>query len=191
MKRIALLSALLVAFVVIAPAVHAEADIGLKKVGGRIGLVDAENIDSSIGFEVFGDLGTIIPQLHLETFVGFWSKSQSELGIEAKFRDIMLGAHAKYEFELDNPKFTPYAGGGLSIHIFKSEVDLPTVSAGGFTFGGGTASDSSTKIGLDLLGGIAYAFSEKVDGVAELAYMIVSDVGQLHVKVGIAYDITK
>ena len=73
----------------------------------------------------------------------------------------------------------PYAAAGLAIHIFK--VDLPSV--GLFTGG----SDTSTKIGLDLAGGLGYAVGEKVDLIGELMYRIVSDYGQFVFSGGVIF----
>lgn len=162
----------------------AEVDIGFKGIGGKIGLVAPSDIDATFGLGAFVDLGTFAPQVGFEASIDYWSSGEGSGDFEVDFRDIALGARATYRFEVSNEKFKPYAGGGLSLHIFN--VDTPSVTVPGFgTVGGG--SDSETKIGLDLLGGTRYTVGEKVDIIGEAMYRIVSDVGQFVVYGGAVF----
>jgi hypothetical protein len=52
-----------------------------------------------------------------------------------------------------------------------------------------TVEDSSTKLGLDLGGGVATAINPQLDFLGELWYGIVSDVSQLSLRVGVSYKL--
>lgn len=180
-KRIALFLTTAAVVVLCFSNVMAAAEIGFNGIGGRLALVDPEDIDATIGFGVFVDLGTITPDVHLEAGIDYWGKSMDlPFDSEVKFRDIILGARAKYVFSLENSNLKPFAGGGLAIHLFHSEIDLPS---------GGSTDDSETRIGLDLGGGVAFALNEKADVTAEGWYRIVSDVSQLVLQVGVLYHL--
>lgn len=186
MRKITFIAVSLLCCLWISTALHAQSDIALKGAGGKLSYVSPKDIDGTIGFGAFVDLGTITPAIGLEAGLDYWSKSWDYLLGESSFRDIVLSGRAKYKFDVSDPKFKPYAGAGLSIHLTKSKVEIPVV----FIYGirtGGDMEDSSTKIGLDLLGGTGYQVSEKVDVVGEIMYRIVSDVGQFVISGGFVY----
>lgn len=167
----------------------AQSDIGLKAAGLEVGIVNPEDLDATIGFGALADLGTIVPNVMLEANVGYWSKSEEEFGMEASVRDISVGARAKYLFNITNSRIRPFAGGGLSMHFLNAEVTIPEQDVMGFTIPGSSASDSSTKLGLDLGGGFYAPVSPKMNFVTELWLGIVSDVNQLSMRVGMMYNL--
>jgi opacity protein-like surface antigen len=158
----------------------AEANLGLKGVGGRIGLVSAENLDSAFGFDAVADLGTMSPLIGLEARLGYWSHSESQFGSDFKVSDVSLSARGKYMFPTDNAKLTPFAGAGLGMHFLHAQIDMPAQGP----FPAQTIEDSSTKLGLDLGGGLAVHAGPQIDVVGEVWYGIVSDVNQLSFKIG-------
>lgn len=168
-----------------ATAAMAQSDIGLKRVGVAVGFVDPENMDGTFSFGAFTDLGTITPNVKLESRLDYWSWSKSEFGAETKTSDITLGARGKYFFELQNSKLRPFAGAGLALHFLHGEVTTPA--------GGGlpamTASDSETKLGLDLGAGASTPMTPKVDLLSEVWYGFVSDVNQFSLRVGLSYKL--
>ncbi len=166
----------------------AQTDLGLKGVGASIGLVSPENIDATFGFGVFLDHGTVAPRVAMESRLDYWSKTESagQYG-ETRVRDIVLGARGKYLFVTPNKKITPFAGAGLSMHFIHAEVEIPAQDFGGFIVPGMTVEDSSTKLGLDLGGGISAPINAKTAFLAEMWFGIVSDVSQLSLKVGLSY----
>lgn len=188
MRRFALIA--FAAFVFTSSGALADADIGFKGAGGKLSFVSPDDIDATIGLGAIVDLGTIIPELGLQATLDFWSKSEDELGAEASFRDIVLGARTAYNFPVENPDFKPYVAGGLAIHIFHSEVDVPPLRD---PFGnvipgtGGTFDDTETKIGLDLAGGTGYAVADNADLIAEAMFRIVSDVSQFVISAGVVF----
>ena len=91
---------------------RAASDVGLKSVGVDLGYVSPENVDGTLGFGAFADLGALSPKVRLSTHLGYWSKSEGDpiLQSEATIRDISLMTRARYLFP-SSSKFQPYAGG--------------------------------------------------------------------------------
>ncbi len=175
----------IVACLVLASYGYAQQDIGLKGAGGKLGLVDPENVESVIGIGAFADLGTITPQIQLEGNLDFWSKSYKSFGAEVSFRDIFLGGTVKYMFQTSNPAWRPFAAGGLGFHFvhFKNT---------GSNFAGSVVMEQSdVKIGVDLGGGVFYLLNEQIDLLGELKYRIVSDVNQFTLQAGVLYHLKK
>lgn len=183
MRRIALLLAL-AATMLAAPVAHAQAHLGLRGIGGAIGYVSPENLDGALTLGAFADCGTITPRIGLETRLDYWSETQGAYWSEATIRDITLGARGKYYFEVANPRVRPFAGAGLGIHMLHAQV---TVREPGFP--DLTAEDSSTKLGVDLGGGVAMTAGPRADLLGEMWYGIVSDVSQFSLRVGLSYKL--
>jgi opacity protein-like surface antigen len=170
-----------------APVAMAQSDIGFKAIGGAVGFVSPENMDGTFSIGALADLGTITPDIGLEAHLDYWSWSETAFGVEATARDITLGARGKYYFEVANSKIRPFAGAGLAFHFIRAEVTTPP-------FGGQpaeTVSDSQTKLGLDLGGGLATPINPRVDFLGELWYGIVSDVSQFSLRAGLAFKVGK
>ena len=83
----------------------------------------------------------------------------------------------------------PFAGAGLSLHFLKVEATLPDMDLGGLIIPGMSVEDSSTKLGLDLGGGMVTAINGKTDLIGELWYAVVSDIGQFSFKLGVLYKL--
>lgn len=162
----------------------AQSDIGFKHAGVAIGYVSPENIDGTLGVGVFADLGTLTPVISLEPRIDYWSHSEEAYGSKATIRDIAVGARGKYHFSTAKPNVRPFAGAGLGMHFINAEV---SISVPGYPTM--TADDSSTKLGLDLGGGVETSLSPRADLNGELWYGIVSDVSQLSLRVGLSYKL--
>jgi len=147
----------------------AQADIGLKAVGGKVSFVMPEDpIESTIGLGVAADLGTITDAIHLAAFVEYWGKSY-DVGSygETSFSEITIGATAKYYFEMDS-QFKPYAGAGLGFIIGSSSWEYTGPSSPYITET--KTSDSDTDIGFHFVGGADYELSDTMTGFAEVKY---------------------
>jgi hypothetical protein len=184
MKRaVAVLS--LVLSVLAASSALAQSDLGLKQLGIAAGYVSPENLDGTGSFGVFADHGTIAPNIHLESRADYWGWSQNSLGVESKVSDIAVGVRTKYHFEVKNSKISPYAGVGVGMHFLHSEATIP--AGGGFP--AETVSDSRTKLGLDLGGGLSTAVSPRADLMGELWYGVVTDVSQFSMRVAMSFKL--
>jgi len=161
----------------------AQSDLGVKRLGAMIGYVSPEDLDGTFGFGVFADLGTFTPNIGWEAHLDYWSESQEGFGAKATVHDIVLGSRAKYLFQLKNSSIRPFAGGGLSMHFLKAKVTFSDPNSGDMT-----AEDSTTKLGLDLGGGLATRLSEQVDFHAETWYVI-SDIDQFSLRMGLSMKV--
>jgi opacity protein-like surface antigen len=183
MKRYFLLVA--IALCALAPTVAmAESDMGLKNLGVAVGYVSPDNLDGTFGIGAFAGWGMITPRIGLESRLDYWSWSESAFGAESKVRDIGLGARGKYYFETGNPGLQPFVGTGLALHLVKAEV---TAEIPGFP--PMSVSDSETKLGLDLGGGLAMPINPRTAFLGELWYGIVPDVSQFSLRAGVSFAI--
>lgn len=179
MKRLALSVCLFLFGVAVAHSARAEANLGFNGVGGRLELVFPDNLDTAFGLGAVFDFGTLAPNVAMGATLDYWSTSEGS----ADYRDIVIAANSKYVFEITNKKLKPYAGGGLALHFF--HVDIPAQTVGIITVPG--ASDTDMKFGIDFLGGLGYAVSDKVDLTGELMYRVVEDVSQFVISAGAIY----
>jgi opacity protein-like surface antigen len=168
----------------------AQSDLGFKGVGGEIGLVSPQDVDTTVGFGLFTDLGFVAPRFQLEGFLDYWSQTEvSTAGSEVSVRDLAFGMRGKYIFPNQNPGLRPFAGFGLGLHFLNAEISIADIDYGGVFIPGETFSDSTTRLGLDLGGGVAAALSDKTDFIGEMWYGIVDDFNQLSIKAGILYKL--
>jgi len=179
MKRHTLVYALIFS-ALMAPSANAQSNLGLKRLGVAVGFVDPEGLDGTFSLGVFANHGTVAPRIGLESRIDYWGSSQSFFGSEFSFRDIAIGARGKYLFQVSNPKIQPFAGTGLALHFYHSEMTVQTPS------GPQSADASSTKLGLDLGGGISTPVGPRADFLAELWYGIASDVDQFSLRIGMS-----
>lgn len=169
----------------------AASDVGFKSIGVDLGYVSPEDVDGTLGFGAFADLGPLSPTVRLSSHLGFWSKSEDlGSGSEVSVRDISLTGRVRYMFPVSSPKFQPYAGGGLGFHSLRAEVYSPAVDlGGGVIIPAMTDSDSELKLGLDLGGGFVTPVGAKTDLYGDLWYSMVEDFSQLSMKVGLAFHL--
>jgi hypothetical protein len=171
--------------VLAATSAQAQSDLGLKRLGASIGYVSPENLDGTANFGVFADHGTIAPHVNLESRVDYWGWSQNSLGVKSTVNDVSVGARTKYHFDVKNSKVSPYAGVGLGMHFIHSEATIP--AGGGFP--AMTVSDSRSKLGLDLGGGVSTAISPRSDLMGEIWYGVVTDVSQFSMRVAMSFKL--
>jgi hypothetical protein len=166
--------------VVVATGAVAQADMGLKGIGAKLGYVGPEDVDATIGFGVSANLGTIAPRFMLELNAGFWSASEEPFpGNEFSVQDISFGAKGKYMFPVKKSQVNPFVGGGLGLHFVSAEL----------TSGGVSTDDSEVKLGLDFGGGLLFPMNPQWDLMTELWYGVVSDVNQVSFIVGVEYNL--
>ena len=93
------------------------------------------------------------------------------------------GTH-QVPLEVKNP-VSPYAGVGLGMHFLHSEASIP--AGGGFP--AMTVSDSRSKLGLDLGGGVSTAISPRSDLMGEIWYGVITDVSQFSMRVAMSFKL--
>ncbi|MGE5175814.1 MAG: hypothetical protein ACM3JJ_05500 [Hyphomicrobiales bacterium] len=187
MKKALLLSALLVFCSLPSQNAFAASDMGWKSLGVNVGYVDPSNVDGTVGFGAFADLGSFAKDWHLMPQLGYWSKSQGAFGVTASVSDFSVGTRANYMFHVSSPKFQPYAGAGLGLHFVSTKATVPDFLNGGTM----EVTDSATKLGLDMGGGFVTPLSAKTDLTGDVWYTAVSDVDHFSMKIGIAMKLGK
>ncbi len=107
-------------------------------------------------------------------------------GADYSLSAIPILAGAKYFFNSDF-----YGFGQIGVYILSVSVDIPVQSFGGFTYGGGSQSTSSTEFGLVIGAGYEKALSPNL--ILDLAakFGLISDANQLGFRAGVKFPIGK
>jgi hypothetical protein len=162
--------------------------MGFMGIGGHLGWVDPDNLDSTLGVGVLVDFGPMLPDFRLEGNFDYWGESQTPRQVKWSYRDISLGATGKWYPDINSKVLKPFLGTGLVLHFFRTKVSglyLDPIT------GGQSFSDTSTKLGLDLTGGSLFGVDKNVNLLAEIRYRFVSDIGHLCLRGGIVYYMTE
>src|SRR5437867_2231295 len=115
MKKLLVFLAVVALFATPSQFAFAASDVGFKSLGVDLGYVSPENVDGTLGFGGFADLGALSPKVRLSTHLGYWGKSQDAGFGSASFHDISLTGRVRYMFPVWSRKFQPYAGGGVGL----------------------------------------------------------------------------
>jgi len=157
----------------------AQSNFGLKRMGVTFGYVSPENIDGTLGYGVLADMGTVSPQFGIEAHADRWSHTEEAFDTKATLSDLMVGARGKYLFNTTSTKIQPFIGAGMGVHILHAEVSDTDMSV----------EDSSTKLGLELGGGMDTNLSPSMGLRTELWYGFASDIDQFAMPVGMTWKI--
>ncbi len=150
----------------------AQADIGLKGVGGRIGFIMPEDpIDNTLGFGLNADLGTITPSILLHAYLDYWAKSYDVGYYGWTWSAIGIAAIAKYKIEMEG-SLKPYVGGGLGLNISKISSEYKGPQSDLWGQYSPSVSESNSDLAIHLVAGAAMALSPQMDGFAEIKYTI-------------------
>jgi len=121
---------------------------------------------------------------HIEIMptIEWWRNSNSikPYDIQTTRKDATLGVDARWNF--GGATFKPYAGAGIALHFLSNRVSAPSL-------GLNNATDSVTKGGLALLGGVSFALSGRFENFLDLKYHHVTDYRQLKINWGITYNL--
>jgi hypothetical protein len=191
MKLLAVILVSVILCTLISSNAFAQSNLALRGIGVKIGMVDPEGVDTAFEFGLVADLGTITPNVSLESHVNFWSvKNDIAGGGEVSVRDFVFGAKGKYIFSTVNPVIKPFAGAGLGFHILRSGIDIPAIYYGGsMIMPAVSESDTEIKIGLDIGGGILGDINQSWAVQGEAWYSIVSDINQLSLQIALLYKL--
>jgi opacity protein-like surface antigen len=154
-----------------APTGTEDHGLGFKGLGARIGFVDPEGASSTVALGVHIDAGEFVQHVHILPMVEYWKVGVSG----ADVRDFMLGSDVNVDFPVEGGRVIPYAGGGLGLHFVK--FNDPFVP-----------SQSDTKLGLNIQGGIRNQVMPNLGIFGEVKYNFVSDVNQLKIMGGFTYN---
>jgi len=177
-----------------------------KGLGVKFGVVDPQNLGATVGFGALVELGRISSKLNLTLDLDYWAKSQkSEVNLdfiglsltnafEASFRELAIGGTLKYIFPTKTSKISPFAGGGLGLHILRTKTKTPGFAIPGFgepslEFPESEQSNTSTKIGLRFVGGLSFKLGARTDGFGEVRYWLADDFNTAAILAGIVYKL--
>ena len=188
MKRVSAVMVAMAFCTLFAADASAQASVSLRGIGLKVGVVNPEDLDATLGLGLVFDLGTLHPNVAFESYAGYWSQTEDAYGAEFGVRDFSFGAKAKYMFKTSNPTVQPYAGGGLGLHFMNAHADVDPVYFGGtLVFPGSSVSDTETKLGVDLGGGLRIDRGSQFSFFGEGWFSIVSDISQFSLMVGAEY----
>ena len=143
--------------------------VGFQAVGGRLGLVNPEDVDVTFGIGGHADLGTIVSTLHLFPSIEFWHGSESIkfYGIkiaESSYSEIAINGDVRYYFPYSGTvRIEPFVGGGLSLCISTASISYVD---------GNESSDTDVDIGLEFLGGVDFPLGTTLIGFVEGKFKI-------------------
>jgi len=188
MKRFSVFVLVAVFCALVTTTASAQANFALRGIGLKAGVVNPEDLDTTLGGALVCDLGTIHPNWAFESYAGYWSQTEDEFGVEFGVSDFSFGAKTKYLFETKNPTLQPFVGGGLGFHVLNAHVDIPPITSGGTVlFPGSSVDDSEFKLGLDFGGGVRLDRGSQFSFLGEGWFSIVSDMSQFSLMVGAVY----
>ena len=178
MKKIFVL--MLVVFVLSLTLPASASDMGLKRLGGKVGIIFPEDLDMGFMLGAAADVGEITDNLNLVPLISYWNAGEEEGIFEVTVTNIQIGADVQYYIE--NVKGL-YFGGGLSVN-FKSATSKNTATNQEWD-------NSETDIGIGLLGGYELPIGKTTTGFAHLKYNIISDLNTFAVVLGVWFDMKK
>ena len=169
-------------------------NLQFRGIGADFGWVWPTQIEPTISVGVRADLGYVGPHVRILPAARFWSSKlrQSEVdrlasqiikvcerqaGVvcpasldlgEIRRSDLSVGADGHYVFDPQGP-ITPYAGGGLSLHLLNGRGDI---------IDGTFVEDLLDTIvpGIDLTGGLEVPVASTVRLMGETRFVLTSDV---------------
>lgn len=179
MKKFSL--CLLVGVLLLATAPVSASDMGLKRLGGKVGIVFPKDLDMGFMLGAAADMGEITDNLKLVPLISYWNAGKSEGGYDFSLSNFQIGADVQYY--LKDVKGL-YFGGGLSINFASASVDVPPEIAAFVP----ETSSSSTDIGIDFLGGYEMPLGKTTTGFAQLKYNLISDLNTFEINLGVWFD---
>lgn len=153
-----------------------EPSLGFQGIGVRLGLVDPEDASSTLEIGGHIDAGQIVKGVRLMPVIEYWSLGTDVGPYNSDTSDLSFGADVSVDFPLQNSRMVPYAGGGLGVHFFSFDTNVPNI-----------LDDSSTKLGLNIQGGIRNDVMPNLSIFGEARYNFVSDANQLKLLGGFTY----
>ncbi len=188
MKRFSMVVAAVAVCTLVTVDAFAAANLSLRGIGLKAGVVNPEDLDMTLGVGLVFDLGTIAPNWALESYAGYWSQSEEFFGTEFGVRDFAFGGKTKYMFKTKNPSVQPFVGGGLGFHVMTAHAEIAPVYFGTtLVLPGSSADDTEFKVGADLGGGLRIDTGGQFAFIGEGWFTLVSDVSHFSLMAGAVY----
>ena len=112
----------------------------------------------------------------------YWRSANTvdPFGIRTARKDVTMVLDVRYAFKSSGTR--PYLGLGYGIHLLSASVDAPSL-------GVNDASHALTKGGFDVLGGLAFPLTQKIENFLELKYHNVPDYRQFKFSWGVSINL--
>lgn len=137
---------------------------------------------SGIGLRMRVHPPALVEQISLMPTIEYWRNSSNvqPFDIQSTRKDATLGADLVYEVPREGLK--PYFGAGIGLHFISTEVNAPSL-------GLDDESDSLTKAGFAVLGGVTYALAGRLHNLLEVKYHHIPDNSQFKINWGVSIDL--
>src|SRR5262249_678865 len=111
---------------------------------------------SGLGLRMRVRVPQLIEGFSIAPAIEYWRNTStlSDFGLEATRKDATMAALLRYDFQREG--WQPYFGAGLGLHFLSSHVNAPSL-------GLYDATESVTKGGVALLGGINFGLAGNLD----------------------------
>ena len=178
MKKFVVLMVVAVLVLISLPASAAE--MGLKRIAGKVGVVFPKDLGTGFMLGAAADMGELTDNLNLVPLISYWKSSKSESGLDYGLSNFQIGADVQYSLKETKGL---YFGGGLSINFASISVDWPPEYAPYVS----SNSASETKIGIDFLAGYELPIGKNT-GFANVKYNLISDINTFEINIGMWFD---
>jgi hypothetical protein len=148
---------------------------------GNFGDVAGTGFGGTAQFEM-----QFMPQLYGTASAGYIKWGGKDFGsFSYSYSAVPVLVGAKYFFM---PAGGFYGQAQLGIYFFSSDVTVPTINVGGFSYGGSTGG-SSSEFTLSLGAGYELALSPKLNLDLSGAYIVISDFGHIGLRAGVKFGL--
>ena len=163
------------------PAHAQNATFGLTDVEAMLSTVFQSERSSFSGIGLRGHLTTplLMDGFSVTPAIEYWRNSNKldSFGIKTTQSDATLGVELRYTFAREG--FQPYLGAGWGVHFLASKVTAPTL--------GLDESDTVTRGGLAVLGGLSMPITARLANVLELKFHYLPRDSQTKLNYGLSW----
>ena len=188
MKQFTLIAAVALVCAIAVPGAAAT-DLALRGIGGAVSMVDADDLDMTVGFNIIFDLGMVADKVGLEGYGKFWQQTEDYFGVEASVRDIAFGGRAKYLIPMQSSSIHPFAGGGLGLHVVTASASTPAYDFGTVIIPATSVDETELKLGLDIGAGALFDVGTRAGILTDVWYTMAPDVSQLSLRAGLMFKL--
>ena len=155
-----------------------SANAGEAAIGIGAGYVDPADVGGTAWFT--GNVRfKVSHSIAIEPEVGYWKKSESIPGlIDVSIKDLNAGVNVVYLAPVGSSVVVSL-GGGVGAHFLKGAVGVP----------GFEQSESETKFGGQVFGGVDFKVTGSIALFANVRYDLVSDINQFKAYGGIRFKL--
>jgi hypothetical protein len=161
--------AVLVSLAILCAGSATAAEIGLKGIEGRLGVVSiSDDVGSTFGLNLGADLGKLTPDLRLEAGIDWWSKSWDVGDADWSWTNIAFLGNVRYDFAMES-SIAPFAFGGVALCYQSWNWKIPGCHTS-YLVDVCDLDDSSLEFGVDLGVGVDFSKNGSMIPTARAGY---------------------